>query len=113
MNDSERIANFFATRAERAKTLSGVITGVGHDATTGKQTYWDVNVAGSTVRVPLGIVAPTLGSGVAVTLEQTGSPSAAAYRLQNAVGPVGTAGVYAFPDGATVGGKTYPSGDWI
>jgi hypothetical protein len=113
MNDSERIARYFATRAERAKTLSGVITGVGHDATTGKQTYWDVQVAGSTVRVPLGSAAPTLGSGTAVTLEQSGSPSAAAFRLQDAIGPVGTAGVIAFPDGATVGGKTYPSGDWV
>jgi lysophospholipase L1-like esterase len=113
MNDSERIDRYFATRAERTKTLSGVITGVGHDATTGKQTYWDVQVAGSTVRVPLGSAAPTLGSGTAVTLEQSGSPSAASFQLRDAVGPVGTVGAFAFPDGATVGGKTYPSGDWI
>jgi hypothetical protein len=121
MSNASIVDEWFASRAPKPNIVSGTITAVGHDLLTGRPTYWNVNVADSTVRVPLDLLAPALAVGDAVRLQQDGSAAAATYHVLNAAGAHGTSGTTQFFGTATVGPSlggvaqthTYAAGDIV
>lgn len=106
---------FFQRAMMQPPTISGQVQSVTLDAVTGRQTSATVMVGGQTVSIGLDALAPTLGQGDMIRLEQHGSAAAAEYRL---VGVTSGAQVLsgftqAMTAGATIAGATYGAGDVI
>ena len=106
---------FFQRAMMQPAMISGQVQSVMLDQTTGKQTSATVIVGGQAVSIGLDALAPTLGQGDIIRLEQHGSAAAAEYRL---VGVTSGAQVLsgftqAMAAGATIAGVTYGAGDVI
>jgi hypothetical protein len=106
---------FFRRAALLAPVVSGQVQDVTLDASTGKQKSAAVNVGGQTISIPLDVLAPILGPGDTVRLEQHGSAAAAEYRLVGVTGSSPWAsGVTAIAaNNTTVGSTVYQGGDLI
>lgn len=111
---NEQVASFFQSLQRKPNIVSGHVTAVTTDTTTGGQSQATVAIGSSTIAVPLDALAPRLAMGDQVRLEQYGQAAAAEYRLAGLeAGTRPGAGFYTVLDSTLLGGAVYAGGDVI
>lgn len=111
--EAKYIKNYFADLQPKRPQVSGTVSDVSYDGTTGRQDRIVVSVGGSSILVPLSMTTPPLAESDRVQLEQVGTAANAQYRIVDAAGARPAAGVVQYYGDGLPGGLPVAAGDII